>query len=249
MQETAERKSAVEAWGCSCMTGVKKFSEMLAVVLPMMLLSGCFGDSYSWHQKLTAVIETPEGEVLGSAVTSIEWTGNFFSGGWGGADKHQKTIGEAVTVDLGNGRYLFALLGGEATANLATQLVMDTTKRAWSEKAFEGVHKLPRPTTITPKLYPLLVTFDDINDPKTVKKVDPTDLAAAFGSGYSLKSITLEITDEPVTKGRVEKVLGGDFFKKWGAIHKEALARGLNDSYFDSLMAELSRGDFVRKSK
>ncbi|MCP4095679.1 MAG: hypothetical protein GY748_05500, partial [Planctomycetaceae bacterium] len=99
------------------------------------------------------------------------------------------------------------------------------------------------------RYFPLLVTFTDINDPASVKKIDPDDLAASFGPGYSLKSVTLEITGEPVTQGVVEKVLGSDFFKKWGKIHNEALARGLNDSYFDDFMAELSRGDFVRKSK
>ena len=56
--------------------------------------------------------------------------------------------------------------------------------------------------------FPLLVTFTDIDDPKTVRKVDPNNLAATLGPGYALKSITLEITDEPVTKGKVEEVLG-----------------------------------------
>ena len=46
------------------------------------------------------------------------------------------------------------------------------------------------------------------DDPASVARVDPTDLAASFGPGYALSSITLAITDEPVTKGRVEAVLG-----------------------------------------
>lgn len=57
------------------------------------------------------------------------------------------------------------------------------------------------------KFYPMLVTFGDLKDPKSVKEVKPDDLAATFGSGTSLKSITLEITDEPVTEGVVEKVV------------------------------------------
>ncbi|MEP3196791.1 MAG: hypothetical protein ABJO57_02900, partial [Lentilitoribacter sp.] len=44
--------------------------------------------------------------------------------------------------------------------------------------------------------------------PTSVKEVDPANLAATFGPGYSLQSITLEITDDPVTEGEVEKVLG-----------------------------------------
>ncbi|MDR4487070.1 MAG: hypothetical protein R3B83_06040 [Nitrospirales bacterium] len=54
----------------------------------------------------------------------------------------------------------------------------------------------------------LLVTFTDLTDPTTVKKVDPENLAATLGPGVSLKRITLEITDEPVTEGKIEQVLG-----------------------------------------
>ena len=55
--------------------------------------------------------------------------------------------------------------------------------------------------------YPLLVTFTDINDPKSVKEVKPGKLSDAFGPGYSLSSITLEITDEQVTDGEIAKRL------------------------------------------
>lgn len=77
-------------------------------------------------------------------------------------------------------------------------------------------------------------------------RVDPADLAATFGAGFALREITLEVTDDAVTEGVVEGVLGGDFFKKWGTIHKEALARGLKDPYFDSFLSSLYRGDLTR---
>lgn len=57
-------------------------------------------------------------------------------------------------------------------------------------------------------LYPLLVTFKDINDPASVQLVEPDQLTTIFGSDIKLKRITLEITDKPVTRGKVEKVLG-----------------------------------------
>ena len=63
-------------------------------------------------------------------------------------------------------------------------------------------------TDIPRSHYPLLVTFTDIIDPTTVKVVDPDNLAETFGPGASLKRITLEITDEPVTEGKIESVLG-----------------------------------------
>jgi hypothetical protein len=51
------------------------------------------------------------------------------------------------------------------------------------------------------------VTFTDIIYPTTVKQVNPTNLVASFGPGVSLKRITLEITDEPVTEGKIEQIL------------------------------------------
>ena len=53
----------------------------------------------------------------------------------------------------------------------------------------------------------MLVTFDDITKPETVRRVNPADLAAVFGEGVRLKAVTLEITEEAVTEGRVVPVL------------------------------------------
>lgn len=61
--------------------------------------------------------------------------------------------------------------------------------------------------TVPEYQYPMLVTFDDITDPASVRLVDPSNLAASFGPGVRLKSVTLEVTDEAVTAGVVENVL------------------------------------------
>jgi len=61
---------------------------------------------------------------------------------------------------------------------------------------------------LTGKQMPWLVTFDDVRDPKTVRQVDPANLAASFGPGVTLTSITLAITDEPRTSGKLKSVLG-----------------------------------------
>jgi hypothetical protein len=51
------------------------------------------------------------------------------------------------------------------------------------------------------------VTFADIADPLSVQLVDPDDLAATFGTGFALRKVTGQVTDEPMTLGRVEPVL------------------------------------------
>ena len=71
------------------------------------------------------------------------------------------------------------------------------------------LNTLPLDTSapIPPAAYPLLVTFDDINKPETVREVDPANFAATFGPGVSLSGLTLEITAEAVTSESVERVL------------------------------------------
>lgn len=47
----------------------------------------------------------------------------------------------------------------------------------------------------------MLVTFGDLADPTSVRLVDANNLAANFGEGVSLKRITVQMTDDPVTTG------------------------------------------------
>ena len=144
------------------------------------------------------------GEKTGAAVTNVRtYVGSY---PLSGAGVFVEIRGEATAVEVEPGKYLFALIG-EETKNLAL--------RAWGpgipardtdDKSRVIEHKRES-ITLTPDLYPMLVTFGNLRDPASVKEVDPSNLAASFGPGYALKSITLEITDETVTEGGVEALL------------------------------------------
>ena len=58
-----------------------------------------------------------------------------------------------------------------------------------------------RPYPLEPADLPDLVTFTDVNSPKSVMLVDPNDLGTTLGPGVSWRSMTLEVTDEPLIKG------------------------------------------------
>ncbi|NBB47407.1 hypothetical protein GVN24_03890 [Rhizobium sp. CRIBSB] len=119
--------------------------------------------------------------------------------------------GEAVTVDLGNGRYLFALLSNYSHETAReTFIPKEEQPRTNAEviAVYDRLEKIRGSRELAREYYPSLVTFDDINDPASVRRVSPGDLAATFGPGFRLNAITLSITDEPVTEGRVQKVLG-----------------------------------------
>ena len=156
--------------------------------------------------------------------------------------------GEAVVVDLGSGKYLFSLLKESKptrTDSTAAQWLPYTVfKDLWDGEMnpVEFTRHLADKMlskSLDHNQLPLLVTFDDINDPKSVKKVDPNNLAATFGAGYGLKSVTLEITDEPVTKGEVEKVLG--WWKEYREKHyrlngKRSIAHPIKSENFADLV-------------
>lgn len=171
-----------------------------------MGLTGCWGGN-SWHQKLTVTVATPQGDVSGSAVTavSLQFPGDTILAP--GAAYQGGYSGEAVAVEVAPGKYLFALLD-ERLTTLAIKVFVSAKAAAsplkQDAKAVEAVRERRE---LPPADYPLLVTFTDISDPKSVKQVKPGMLADIFGVGHSLKSITLEITDEAKTKGQATRIL------------------------------------------
>ncbi|MCC3860039.1 hypothetical protein [Pseudemcibacter aquimaris] len=167
--------------------------------------------SYKWNQKLEVEVDTPEGMIVGASVVRA---GVLFQPTFGlpEASRISETLtGEATIVELPNEKYLFVLLGDPvAMAQHSFKAEIHGSFDARMGDMIDYYPKLHVLRTKVPLLrdrYPLFVTFDDLNDPASVKLVDPDDLVATFGEGYTLKSVTLEITDEEVTSGGVEKVL------------------------------------------
>ena len=171
---------------------------------------------WHWRQKLTVGVASPTGPRSASSVLAVQcgsspkWVPGAGAGGLG-----CQVQGEAVALELAPGQVLFALLTPAPGATNYPDKVAyhvffpDRTLTTVEERGEQlerhirgEVRELPR------QQYPLLVTFTDLTDPTTVKVVDPENLAATFGPGVSLKRLTLEITDEPVTEGKIESVLG-----------------------------------------
>lgn len=164
---------------------------------------GLVHDDHEWRQKLTVEVKTPGGPRRGSAVVQVN--ARFFHGSMGNEVTYQ-TKGEATVVEVAPGQYLFALIGGaDERFYAAARDRFDGMDRG--EWLFE-IPKQTEPVALTGGTIPLLVTFTDINDPTTVTRVDPGDLAASFGPGVRLTAMTLEVTDDTATEGRVEAVLG-----------------------------------------
>ncbi|MCQ9147740.1 hypothetical protein [Ochrobactrum sp. BTU2] len=213
------------------------FLPALAVAMLALALAGC-GNSYEWNQKVTVVVETPQGERSGSSVMHVTWSGGvpFIVGDARGGG--YKLRGEAPAVDLGGGRYLFALLRG--MEGLLHEVFVGG--RGGMADARSSIAGATGRQDVPARLYPMLVTFANVSNPTSVRRVDHDDLAAAFGLGYSLKAITLEITKDPVTAGPLEKLLG------WLGPHPEPkLGPATGGTTNIPFYRMVSHGDFIRR--
>jgi hypothetical protein len=193
-----------------------------------------FGYTYRYRYRLTLEVDV-DGQVKnGSSVIEVTNRLDFVPGR---PVKYIATIsGEAVFVDLGRRGNLIALLTGpnDTSAFALAAKVFNPTPyapdREEAEQRLKRLSKLRAKVELRADQLPMLVTFKDIKDPKTVVQVRPEDLSATFGPGVRLASATLEMTDDRVTTGIDKKLpwLGELKAKKASLDGDTSLARSSN---------------------
>ena len=116
-----------------------------------------------------------------------------------------RTTGEAVFVDLGEGRNIIALLAtGDLARNVDYPAQIVPRHFGLARNRDEDIARYSnlegRWTLAEPEM-PSFVTFENLNDPKTAKLVAPSELESAFGPDVRLKSVAIELTSAPITYG------------------------------------------------
>lgn len=227
---------------------MKTFFLSPLLLLALIPLTSC--ERYAWHQKLTITVETPAGEVSGASVSAVNWRKHWIQTdgmGWS-----FDLTGEAVVVEVAPGHYLFTLLKGEGTkeymGSVAAASIAGRQGRVIDGELFDEIRdKRDRAAgviTVPKYQYPMLVTFADITDPTSVELVDPANLAASFGPGVRLKSVTLEVTDEPVTKPFLRELL------RWlGPFPEPALGPATGSTDRAPFYRLVHMGDFLRRQE
>jgi hypothetical protein len=194
------------------------------------VLAGCnpFPKTYTLRYRLRIVVQIDGKDYEGSSVIEVRWVKRGpLATMDAGPGFSAITFGQAVIVDLGEHGTLFGLLANPFNMNI-------TSFRAGHPE--EVLIPLLAPNARTPAdiesgavyahlknlqdeyafplsgLWPCLIRFRDINDPKSAELVDPGNLALAYGSGAALTRITIGITDAPVTQGIESK------FSWWNSI-------------------------------
>lgn len=174
--------------------------------------------------RLTVEVETPEGRKSASGVVAVHPDRSYTRRG------QTRTLGDAVYVDLGQGRNLVALLAHVDNNRLVLDDVSYVALRAYGAASGKRVpfSEMSRQTGTVPvkgELVPVLVSFADPAQPGTARKVAPDDAETVLGKGFSISGISAEVVPngywpldfggplgEPVTRGIEAKLpwLKGD---------------------------------------
>ena len=184
------------------------------------MLAGCTLRSETFRYKLTLSLNTPDGVKTGSVVNEVTESEVYGFPQGKGYPYHQR--GQALFVDLGKGRKpLIALLRepcrpGEASycssrshqqmdfgyyagdGPFGIFLSHDNETHSDPERQFDAIVRWRNQhahVDLGLEELPELITFEDVNDPLSVRSVDPSRLEDAFGPGVSWNSRTVDVVD------------------------------------------------------
>jgi hypothetical protein len=202
--------------------------------------------------RLTVEVTTPDGIKTGSGILSVVPDRGYSRGG------RTTMRGEAVFVDLGQGKNLVALLAHQQGAKLDLDDINYVALRAYGTARSNRVSfsDINRQTGIVPvqgELMPVLVSFGDARNPQTARLVASDHADTVLGDGYAIRGLSAEVVPngfwpidfggvlgEPVTRG-IEARL------PWLATPGEAAASALKAAGLPAGGAVEAREAFARK--
>ncbi len=168
--------------------------------------------------RLTVEVTTPDGIKTGSGILAVVPDRNYNRGG------RTTMRGEAVFVDLGQGKNLVALLAHQQDAKLDLDDINYVALRAYGSArgnrvSFKEINQQTGIVSVRGDLVPVLVSFGDPRDPKTARLVAGDHAEAVLGDGYAIRGLTAEVVPsgfwpidfggvlgEPVTRGIERKL-------------------------------------------
>jgi len=185
----------------------------IVLALPILLLLGALLTAtvysmiftYTHRFRMIVQVETPAGIKTGSSVLQSSYS---VSPSW---LPQQGTLnsslrGEAVYVDLGEGKNIVALLAGGAHGELyfGADLAARALGRDRNESGIRGGWFKEAPSwlggaELTGELMPTIITFSDPLKPETARVISPYQLETDIGPGFHLKRVSIEMTRDPVT--------------------------------------------------
>lgn len=194
--------------------GMKKGLKVFGVVALLLVVAGTLAYAkggkdqepiiYSWHYKISVMVDTPEGEKSGSVVREVrvefqsrpELKDFPYHIEW-------KVSGEAIPIDLGKRGIVFSLIDWDSYNELYDAFPYSGQLDGKSKFPRSDYYNQALKTGMTAELktnIPRMVMFKDINDPKSVVPVEKNKMEDVLGQGVHFKSVLIEITNDPVTE-------------------------------------------------
>lgn len=205
-------------------------------------LVGCDGFGFrdwSWHQKLTVVIQTPAGEVSGTSVSAVELSASpsWWGLGDGGGAGRASISGEAVAVEVADGTFVFVVMENYSheTALEAFRLKKEVLSKVEIESTFDEIEQSKATKRLPKSQYPTIVYFKYLNNPDTLTLVNNENFYKLFGVGYEIKSVDITITDDTVTIGVIENIIPWlkEAGRERGTILSQAARRKIPNADFE----------------
>lgn len=168
---------------------------ILLILSPVLLFFGYWGLARTeFRYRTTLEVETPNGVKSGSSVIRIFWIPGFGVQSTGGAYED----GEATFVDLGDGKFVIALLASGPKGNYGHRLAeafFGINQLGYTRAPMIALAKQPIGTRVLleGENIPTLVTFANKDNPQTARIIAPAGFHWAFGEGYTLKSASFEL--------------------------------------------------------
>jgi hypothetical protein len=166
---------------------------------------------------LSMVVDTPEGSraAMNKLELQLSTRGDPKNSTWMySTGTLFEAYGQALVLDLGSRGHLFALLRSDTDPFWVTNAPLwqqkglsdPTAAEQYVEQGFPEDWPLPRhfqrneagewPSDDVPATaYPTLLRFRDPQDPLTVEKVDPDNLAQTFGEGITLRQLNMHVRE------------------------------------------------------
>ena len=207
---------------------MRPFATLVAAVIAIAAVAVVWrsveSPTYTHRFRLTIEVQV-DGEVRsGSGVIEVRVT--VYNLGMPGAKGIQThVLGQAVLVDLGNGRNVFAVLGAGPRASVDE--IAELTRSAFLPihpgLTDRDVPSLAGAAPLTEQQLPTLVSFSDLSDPKTARVIAPGVFEQVFGNDVHFKRAFVEmvpagswpfnrigwpalLAGEPVTRGLEQKL-------------------------------------------
>jgi hypothetical protein len=176
---------------------------IIAVVVAMLIGGFIWYINLPDHYyRLGIEVETPDG--LKSAASTFEIHQSYHA--WGLPEAQGLRVrfkGDAVFLDLGQGRNVVALLAhgphGQDKSRIE-QLDNIAFSHGGREIPWYATKDLAGSAQLLGKNVPTLATLSDVNDPSSARVIQPDEFEAVFGPGYRFKRAWIEMTEGPVTR-------------------------------------------------